>query len=208
MLVERARVGTATLRQHETRILDDGNTLAVAMALGPPRLWSYLTDAALAGFAEGIGLSDGRASTRMHSGLLVAQRFVRVRVEALVERRPPDVALLAVSLEGSLLHVVGVGPLRAYVHRRKQLRRLGASQDSSDGVLRSTPAWCAEPVEKDDLVLVASLSASSDGALQEVRTLLEGARHAAVEEVLRTLTTSAKRLGMPCAVAGFRIGSD
>jgi hypothetical protein len=206
LVIAPAQIGGGKLRQHALRALDDGRTLLLAMALGPPRLWEYLTRSALDGFVSGFERPhDGRASTRLHQGLLVAQQVVRERAESLIERRLPDVGLLALTLEGELLHVLRVGPLRAYVHRRTTVRCLGAMSDSPGGVLKNPPSWCAEPVSAGDLVFAASLSACGEPAIAAVRNVLNDRRATAPEEVVSLLSSAATGDGIACACLAFRV---
>lgn len=204
--VQPARVAQATLRQHDLRVLEDGRTLVLAMALSPPRLWSFLLEAALDAFVDGFYRPhDGRMSTRMHQGLRVAQQRVRTRVEALIERRMPDVGLLALSLESSILHVLSAGPLRAYLHRRKGTRRLSAREESALGLLKATPSWCAEHVEAGDLFFVGSLSACQEDNLQQLRATLDTGRSVAPQQVVELLTSPAAERGVAAISVAFRI---
>ena len=77
--LQRAQVGSGTLRQHELRALEQRRTLVLGAALAPPRLWSYLLEAALDGFGDGFQRPhDGRMSTRMHQGLRVNENIQTV----------------------------------------------------------------------------------------------------------------------------------
>ncbi|MET0344068.1 MAG: hypothetical protein ABW252_23845, partial [Polyangiales bacterium] len=106
-----ARIGRGALHQHAVRLLDDGPVFLLAVALGAPRLWDYLLGGALDGFEDGYHRPhDGRTSTRLHQGMLVAQQSLKRRVENLIERRMSDVGLLALALdavpaEEPVLHV-------------------------------------------------------------------------------------------------------
>src|SRR4051812_16018688 len=151
------------LHQHAVRLIDDGPVFLLAVALGAPRLWDYLLGGALDGFEDGYQRAhDGRTTTRLHQGMLVAQQFARRRVENLIERRMSDVGLLALALdvapsEEPVLHVLSAGPLRAYLHRPgSALRRLGPEQPSAEPLLKTNASWSAAPVRPNDLVLAAS----------------------------------------------------
>ncbi|MFM2416343.1 MAG: hypothetical protein RL385_1066 [Pseudomonadota bacterium] len=185
--VELAKVGEGRLRQHDVRSFDSGNTLVLVTALAVPRLWGYLLDAALLGFEEGLARPhDGRVSTRLHQGLDGAQRCLRGRAEALIERRPSDVGLLALGRDGALLHVVCVGPLRAYRHGRGEPRLLTPPDARAHGLLKSSPAWSMEAIEPGDTVLAGTLAACSDPALNKAWPLLQ-AKGTGLGEVLETL---------------------
>ncbi len=207
--VERAQVGSAALRQHEVHELELDRAWVIAMALGPPRLWADLLAHTLTGFMEGYGRPhDGRASTQLHQGLRAAQASLRARVEALIERRLPDVGLLALALEGSVLHVLGAGPLRAYGAHGKTLRRLGSREDSSDGLLRGATHWSAEPLEADELVFAASLSASAEPSLRVLQQALAADRATSPERVVELLNGPAAELGIGAVTLAFRAPSS
>jgi len=206
LLVQRARVGNGTLRQHDVRRLEQGRTLALAVALAPPRLWSYLVDAALDGFGDGFHRPhDGRMSTRMHQGLRVGQQALRTRVEALIERRPPDVGLMALSLEDSVLHVLCAGPMRAYLHRQGTTRRLSAREESDQGMLKLAPSWSAEQVAPGDLVFVTSVADGQAPGLDAVRAALDEGRPLAPHDVVQQLTEPAAERGIGAVAIAYRV---
>jgi hypothetical protein len=191
-LVERAKVREGLLRQHDVRSFDGGSTLVLVSALAVPRLWGYLLDATLLGFEEGLSRPhDGRVSTRLHQGLDGAQRSLRARAEALIERRSSDVGLLALGLDGALLHVVCVGPLRAYRHGRSEPRLLTPPDARAHGLLKSSPAWCVEAVEPGDTILAGTLATCSDAALDRARSLLHSPGASLVEAMHVLLGASA-----------------
>ncbi|HEX5658466.1 MAG TPA: hypothetical protein VFX59_14790 [Polyangiales bacterium] len=170
LLVQRARVGSSALRHQDVRQLDGEPALALALALAPPRLWGYLLDATLDGFAEGFARPhDGKVSTRIHQGLRVAQNTLRARIDGLLDRRGADVALLALAREGDVLHLLVAGGLRAYVFRQRSLRRLGTYDATDEGLLKAEPIWCAEPVEPGDLVFAGASPLFTEQALTRVR---------------------------------------
>lgn len=200
-----ARVGTGLLRQHELRVLDDGRTVVLATALSAPRLWGYMLDAALSGFLEGLERPhDGRASTRLHQAFDGAQKRTRARVEGLIERRPSDVGLLAMSLDANILHVLCLGPARAYLHRRRQIRRLSPRDDRAEGVLKAAPTWCAEELEQGDLLFAGSLSAFGEESLSSLRAQLEGGYLLSPRKIAEDLNKSAANAGIGAAAFSFR----
>lgn len=205
--VARAKVAAASLRQQDVRVLDEGCTIVLAVALGPPRLWAYLLDLALDGFEEGYDqLYDERASTRVHQGLRCAQEWLRERAGALVERRLPDAGLLALSLEGLRLHVLSAGPLRAFVHQRGAgLRTLSADADAGAGVLRGPSSWRAEQVAPGDLVFAGSRSACSERSVQQLERELALGASPDAGQVVEMLNGPAAAQGLAAAAAAFRV---
>jgi hypothetical protein len=210
----KARIREASLRQHAVRVFPAGEqpgageTIVLATALSAPRLWGFMLDAALAGFEEGLGrLSDGRASTRLHQAFDGAQRRVRARAEGLIERRLPDVGLLALSLEGRILHVLCLGPARAYLQRRRSIRRLSPRDDRAEGVLKAAPTWCAEETEPGDLLMAGSLTAFSEQALAPLRTQRESGFALAPRRIVEDLNKPAAAQGLGAAALAFRMSN-
>lgn len=164
----------SALRQYDARVYEDGRLFAIAGAMGPPRLWGYAIDAALEGFAEGLGRPhDGSVTSRLHQGLDGARKQLKERTSMLIERRVADATLLALGLDGPLLHVLCVGPGRAFLRRARQLQRLSPKEDRAEGLLRATPAFCVETLVASDLVIAGSLSACSESSLTELHEALE-----------------------------------
>jgi len=211
----KARIREASLRQHAVRVFPpstepgaNSETIVLATALSAPRLWGFMLDAALAGFEEGLGRpSDGRASTRLHQAFDGAQRRVRTRAESLIERRVPDVGLLALALDGTILHVLCLGPARAYLQRRRSLRRLSPRDDRPEGVLKAAPTWCAEETEPGDLVMAGSLTAFNDQALGPVRAQMESGSALAPRKIVEDLNKHAAMHGIGAAALAFRVSN-
>jgi hypothetical protein len=200
-----AKVRTAGLRQHDVYMLDEGRTLLLGVALSPPRLWTYLLDVTLIGFLEGYEQPhDGRPSTRMHQGLRCAQQRLRARAEALIERRPPDVGLLVLSVEGSVLHILAAGPLRAFVHQHRS-RRLGPREESGAGILKGPSSWSAEQVAAGELVYAGSLSACTPESVGEVDSLLSVDPAAPAQEVVEVLNRTAASNGLAALAVAMRV---
>jgi hypothetical protein len=203
--ITKARVGTGHLRQHEVLLLEAEKTLVLATALSAPRLWGSMLDAATEGFLEGLARPyNGRASTRLHQAFDGTQKRVRVLAESLIERRVPDVGLLALTLEGKLLHVLCLGPARAYLHRRRSIRRLSPRDDRAEGVLKATPTWCAEELEEGDLLFAGSLTAFGEEALQVLRAQLESGILLPTRKVVDDLNKPAAAAGIAAAAMAFR----
>jgi hypothetical protein len=203
--VQRARVGSADLRHGDVRQLPGEPALAIAVALAPPRLWAYLLDSTLDGFAEGyVRPHDGKVSTRIHQGLRVAQNALRGRIDGLIDRRGADVALLALACEGNVLHLLVAGALRAYVFRQRSLRRLGAHDASDLGLLKAEPVWCAEPMEPGDLVIAGPGALFAEPALARVSEACLADRQLDPRKVA-SLLTSEDEPARSMAVAAFRV---
>lgn len=201
-----ARVGEGRLRQHDASAFDGGSGMLLLSALGPPRLWGHVLDATLDGFAEGLARPhDGRTSTRLHQGFDAAQKRARARVDALLDRRPPDVGLLALGCDGPLLHVVCAGPQCAFVWRAGELRRLTPSDDRALGLLRAPPSWSVEAIEPGDLLLAGSLSACTSASLKRLCDTLALDPTRPLGRLIPTLNESAVEAGLACAAAGLRI---
>jgi hypothetical protein len=206
LVVQRARVGTAALRQQDVRLIEGEPALALALALAPPRLWGYVLDATLDGFADGYARPhDGKVSTRIHQGLRVAQTTLRARIDALIDRRAVDVSLLALACEGRVLHLLTTGALGAYVYRQRGIRRLSLREPAVEGVLHAEPAWCAEPAEPGDLVIAASTSVCTDANLERVREACIANRYLEASAVTGLLAQSAADTGEGAVVAAFRV---
>jgi hypothetical protein len=211
--ITKARIREGLLRQHAIQIFPAGEpgaseTIVLATALSAPRLWGFMLDAALAGFAEGLGRpSDGRASTRLHQAFDGAQRRVRARAEGLIERRPPDVGLLALGLDGKILHVLCLGPARAYLQRRRSIRRLSPRDDRAEGVLKAAPTWCAEETEPGDLLMAGSLTAFSEQALAPLRTQMESGFALPPRKIVEDLNKPAAAQGLGAAAFAFRVSN-
>jgi hypothetical protein len=208
----KARIREASLPQHAIRVFpasaSESETIVLATALSAPRLWGFMLDAALAGFEEGLARpNDGRASTRLHQAFDGAQKRVRARAEGMIERRLPDVGLLALALDGRILHVLCLGPARAYLQRRRSIRRLSPRDDRAEGVLKAAPTWCAEETEAGDLLMAGSLTAFSDQALGPLRTQMEGGFALPPRKVVEDLNKPAAAQGLAAAALAFRLSN-
>lgn len=197
---EPAPVFRGALRQYDLRSFEDGRLFVIVGAMGPPKLWGYALDAALQGFAEGLARPhDGSMSSRLHQGLDGARNLLRQRISMLIERRTADVTLIALGIEGPIVHVLCVGPGRAYVRRAKKLRRLSPREERAEGLLRATPAFCAETLLPYDVILAGSLSACSELSLSALHEGLGNTRDVAPEQVVKLLNEHAAARGLGAA---------
>jgi hypothetical protein len=196
-----AKIQHGALKQHMVRTLDDGLVQLVAAALGQPRLWEYLLRGALDGFDDGYGRPhDGRMSTRLHQGALVAQQSLRRKVDGLIERRPSDVALLAIAREGDVLHVLTVGPLEAHLYQQGALRKVSPAEALTDGLLKLSPHWSTERLYPGDLIIGGSTSACASPALASLSHLFATGVAVRSRDVVEQLQRRAVDQGMPSAV--------
>ena len=203
--VTRARIGTGYLRQHEVLQLAEAQTLVLATALSSPRLWGSMLDAAMEGFLEGLSRPhDGRASTRLHQAFDGTHKRVRLLADSLIERRVPDVGLLALAVEGRQLHVLCLGPARAYLHRHGAIRRLSPPDDRAEGVLKAAPIWCVEELEAGDLLFAGSLSAFGEEALSGLRAQLASGAPLPPRKIVEDLNKPAATAGLGAAAMAFR----
>jgi hypothetical protein len=201
-----AAVGKTSLRQNELFTLDGGRTLVLCSAVGMPRLWGYALDAAVAGFLAGFERPhDGRASTRMAQGVEAARSALRTRVDALIERRIPDVMLLALSMHAARLDVVSVGPCRAYLRRGGDTRRLTPKDDLARGLLGGSAAFCSEQLHEGDLLLGGSRGGFVEASLAALGQLLTASPHASAQEVVATLNTPAVSARLGVATFALRL---
>jgi hypothetical protein len=204
--IHRAKVVKGALRQHELLALDGGRTIVLFSAIGLPRMWGYALDSATRGFLEGHARPhDGRPSTQLHQGLDGAQRYLRTRVEALIERRVPDVSLLAVCVEGTKLHVLSVGPSRLYVRHPTTTRRLTPKDERAEGILKAGPSWCAEQAERGDLLFGGAHTAFLDQAKDSVAKLMDARSTLEPQHVVSTLNAQAVAKGLGVAAFALRI---
>ena len=204
--VHKAKVVQRELRQHELFVLDGGHTLALFSAFGVPRLWGYALDSATRGFLEGFARPhDGKASTRLHQGLDGAKRALRTRVEALIERRVPDVGLLAFSLENSKVHVLSAGPARLYIRHPTTTRRLTPREERAEGMLKAGPAWSAEHAERGALLFGGTHTAFLESAKDSVAQLIDTRGALEPKTVVSTLNAQAVAKGLGVASFALRL---
>ncbi len=203
--VAEATVGMGALHRHEVRMPKAGALWVIATGLGRPRLWQYATRAALDGFEAGAATSPTSALEGLKAGLADARRALATAADALLEREPPDAALVALVLEPASVHVACVGPMRAYLHRRGQTRRLTPRDEAERGLLESPAAIVHEGVRAGDLLMLGSTSAFSTRAVGRVAAALQGDRHAPVESLATLLTDPAAQAGVGAAAAVLRL---
>lgn len=203
--VARAKLRRAIVVGPSASRLEGGRTFLVLEPLGRPRLWTLSSDAVADGFAEGLARASDRSGTeRLRAAIGAARELLVRRCESLIERELPDVALLAMRVEGGELHVHTVGPCRAYLHRRRRTERLTPRDEVPAGLLTAAPTEHAIPLEPDDLVFAGSLSAFSAAAVSKVANVLEQDPGSASSVVAQLLTEPAEQSGAGAAVVVAR----
>ncbi|MEM9074638.1 MAG: hypothetical protein AAGE52_39450 [Myxococcota bacterium] len=198
-----ATVGSGELRKYVVRRLDEGQTWAIAAASGAPRLWSYGSTAALHGFESGFA-DDLRGIPRLQRAVGQARRSFLNACGALIERRMPDVAFLALALDGASIHVVCAGNVRAYVFRGRQSQRITPRVDHESGLLDGRIATASEPLNGGDLVMAGSASAFSTRAVGRVSAVLQGDPQTPPAVIANLLTDPARKAGVGAAAVVLR----
>jgi hypothetical protein len=98
-----------------------------------------------------------------------ARSLIQTRADALVERLRCDAGVVALALEADVVHVACVGPVRAYLRRLGQVRRLSPRDDrAEEGLLKQRPVFSSERIEPGDLIVAGSLAAFCNESLQRV----------------------------------------
>lgn len=203
--VARARLRRATVTRSLASKLDGGRTYLIVEPLGRPRLWRLSTDAVVEGFTKGLeSAGSARGPERLRAAVTSARALLVQRCESLIERELPDVALLAMQVDGGELHVHSVGPCRAYLNRRRRTERITTRDEDASGLLGSAPTETRVSLEPDDLVLAGSLNAFSSAAVSLVATVLERDPATTGAVVAQLLTEPAEQSGSGAAVVVAR----
>jgi len=193
------------ITRHAALSLEGGSIHALSMGIGLPRLWSMAAGAALRGFARGVTAVQGAARGRLDAGLAQAQIEVTRLREGLVEVLTLDATLLAVVLEGEHLHVMCVGPARAYLHRGAKPRRLTPREDPDRALLGGSATHCETPIQPGDLILAGSVSAFSVPAIGRLASVLDADPTTPPSVLASLLTEPAAKAGVGAVAAVLRI---
>lgn len=187
---------------------EGGRAFIVASGLGWPRSWALSTASVIEGFDSGLDETRQRGAHGGGRALYCAER-ARVRLaatcEQLVERQLPDAAFVALMFEGSDVHVVSAGPVRAYLHRKGKPQRLTPREDATAGVLHSAISHCNLALEPGDLVMMGSVSAFSMRAISQVASVLEADPRTESSVIATVLTDPAGQAGVGAAAAVLRV---
>lgn len=202
--VVEAEVRGMPLARHAGVQLDRGHVFALAGGMGLPRLWGFVTRAALEGFQRGLEGADA-AADRLFEAVEGAHRRLTERCDTLIERITPDATLVALHVDHSHLHVISVGPGRVYLQRRGKPQRLTPRDDPNDGLLKGAPVRCSVDIHPGDLVLAGSVSAFSVKAVGKLASVLEADAKAPPSVLASLLTEPAARAGVGAAALAMRV---
>ncbi len=215
---EPAKVRNGELRNSGVRVYNRGQIVCLASGLGPPRLWGYGLDAVFEGLdhelsadaPEGLASSSRDTarfdlSARLHRALESATARLRTRVDSLVERQRCDVGVLLLTLSPGQLLVLSSGPMRAYLRRTEQVKRVNAREDRSEGLLKLRPAFYTERLEPGDLLIAGSQAAFGNESMDRVATALSREPKLPVDQMLELLNRSAVKNGQGVSSLALRL---
>lgn len=198
---------TGELARHAAMKLESGRGWGIASAIAPPRLWSYVTGAALRGFATSLAETalTRPAPERLADALAGAREALVDACDVLIERGVPDVAFVGLLLEHGALHVVAAGAGRVYVQRAGTPKRLTPREDALTGILEAEATRASLPLEPGDLVLAGTVSAFSIRAVARLASVLEADPRAAPSVLVDVLVEPAALAGVGAAAAAIRV---
>ncbi len=196
--VAAAEVRGYPLRRHAGTRLEGGRAFAVVSGIGRPRTWQYASTHALRGFRDGIEKAQGhgRGDERLHAAYRSARSELASACNMLIEREPPDAALLGLLVDQGILHVLVAGPGRAYLHRRGTPKRLTRGTDSGPGMLRTQAAQSSVALDSGDLILAGSISAFSARAVEQAAEILNADPEVPPPVLASVLTEPAAEAGV------------
>lgn len=199
-----ADVGAGSLQKYATRQFAANKMWVVAVGLGPPRLWSFATNAVLDGFAKGLtsaGAMD--APGQLQAGYSQARRALVHACNSLIERTVPDVAFLGLAFDHTSAHVIVAGSVRAYLHQGRQPQRM-SPREQSEGMLEGQPLKTSAPINAGDLILAGSESAFSTRAVGRVAAVLQTDPKTPPSVLATLLTDPARKAGVGAAAVVLR----
>lgn len=199
-----AKVRGKPIPRHVGVELERGHVFALAGGLGLPRLWGFVTSAAIEGFEQALEGADP-AADRLFEAVEGAHRRLTQRCDTLIERMTPDATLVALEVDHTHLHVISVGPSRVYLQRKGKPQRLTPRDDPNEGLLGGTPVRCSVDVHPSDLVLAGSVSAFSVKAVSKLASVLEAEPKTPPTVLASLLTEPAARAGVGAAALALRI---
>jgi hypothetical protein len=199
-------VRTGELARHQIAKLEGGRAWVVVGGLGLPRLWSYGTTHALAGYAKALDAARGRPpGERLEGALTSARAALASACDCLVEKQVPDVVLLGLLVDSGTLHVLCAGAGRVYVQRAGAPQRLTPRDDPRDGLLFAEATRSSLALEPGDLVLAGSVSAFSVRGVARLAAVLEEDPRATPSVLVSVLTEPAALAGVGAAAVALRV---
>jgi hypothetical protein len=181
------RVRGRDLARHGSLALAAGRVIALAEAVGAPRLWGWMLSTALDGFRRTLEqLPTAAADQRVGAAVEGAMASVNARRDGLIERFLPDATCLGLYLDGGTAYVATSGNTRVYVQRHAQVPKRITPAEATTGSGRAIR--CEHDIEPGDVVLAGSVSAFSTQAIEKVTRVLREDQ-APTPQVLATLLT-------------------
>jgi hypothetical protein len=188
-----------------SRVMDGGSLTIIACGFGLPRLWSMAATAVVDGFVHGYTTAGGKGRARIDTAVRIARESLTKQCETLVERLVPDVAFVAVVLDGDIAHVVNAGPARAYLHRGTEPKRLTPREESREGILRAPLAHSSVSLAPRDLLLLGTESAFSVRAIGKLSNMLAPGADPDASAVTEALLGPAVEAGVAASAAALRV---
>ena len=206
--VEPAHVRDREIDRHAVHELAGARGFLITSGLGPPRGWSF-THAPLAeGFER--GLVENAAvppRPRVRNAFDAARDELAERVGALIERRVPDAAALALYFEGGNAHIIAAGHVRAYLWRAGEHRRLTADHDATPtrGILYEEAGHTEIALEPGDVMLLGTGSAFSQKSVPKLAAVIRADPETSVGILATLMTEPARELGTGAAAVALRV---
>lgn len=179
---------------------------AIASGIGPPRLWSYAAEAALAGFAKGYAdAEEAPPGDRLNHAIDTSRLELRRACQRLVERTVPDAALTAFVVEDGRIYVVAAGASRVYVRRVGSPKRLTPRDEEQGGLLFAQAIRSELDLKVGDIVLAGTPAAFSDRAVGRLSAVLDDAPQTDASVLAALLTDPPSKAGLAAAAVAVRI---
>ena len=206
--VEAARVRDREIARHVVRELDGSRGFLITSGVGAPRGWSFTHEPLGDGFVRGLTENAQiPARPRLRNAFSAARDELAERCNALIERRVPDAAALALYFDGGDAHVIAAGNTRAYLWRHGEHRRLTSEQRGgvNGGILREEAGHSEIAVEPRDVILLGTGSAFSEKSVEKLSSVLHADPETSVGILATLMTEPARELGTGAAAVALRI---
>lgn len=182
------------------------SAFAIASGIGPPRLWSYATKAALDGFALGFAnAEEAPAAERLAHAMNVSRIELSRACERLVERTVPDASLTALFIDEGCIYVVAAGASRVYVRRVGSPKRLTPRDEVRGGLIYAQSIRSELELRTGDIVLAGTPAAFSDRAVGRLSTVLDDAPQTDPSVLAALLTDPPSKAGIAAAAVAVRV---